>query len=151
MKNSLFIAMATGLTFFSLAVEAAYMPSPTHAKGDRIRVKGESGIEIDAEYSPDMTVQFGTAYGKDLNNEYTRDQYHRHSDRERNEGSLYIQAVVPITFGDRKRPDAKRLYDMELQNRQLEIDRLQAEVALMKAALEAGATSREQIFTENAS
>ncbi|GAL18854.1 hypothetical protein JCM19235_2277 [Vibrio maritimus] len=127
---------------------AAYMPSPTMAKGDRIRVRGESGIEVDATYSPDMTLQMGGALGNDSNRDQFWDHHHRHQDRYRNENSVYIQAVIPITFGERKKPDPQRLYDIELRAREASIAKLEAELELMKAALEAGAVSSKEIFSE---
>lgn len=127
---------------------AAYMPSPTMAQGDRIRVRGESGIEIDATYQPDMTLQMGGSLGNDLNKDNWYDHHHRHQDRYRNENSVYIQAVVPITFGERKKPDPQRLYDIELRAREAQIQKLEAEVRLLRAASEAGATSTKEIFIE---
>ncbi|WP_112479160.1 hypothetical protein [Vibrio variabilis] len=50
------LALAALLAF---EATAAYMPSPTMAQGDRIRVRGQSGVEIDATYQPDMTIQMG--------------------------------------------------------------------------------------------
>ncbi|GAB2666553.1 hypothetical protein [Vibrio panuliri] len=134
---------AIAITSFTLSnsVSAAYMPSPTQAKGDRVRIKGESGIEIDAEYAPDMTVQFGTSYGNGLSKDNHHD-YHRNSNRKRDEAAIYVQAVVPITFGQRNKPDPNRLYEMELQNRNLQIETLKAELQLMKAAMHAGSVSQ---------
>ncbi|WP_162674544.1 hypothetical protein [Vibrio variabilis] len=56
--------------------------------------------------------------------------------------------MIPIRFGERKKPDPQRLYNIELRARQAEIEKLEAEVELLRAAAGAGATSTNDIFVE---
>ncbi|GAM64819.1 hypothetical protein JCM19232_3112 [Vibrio ishigakensis] len=109
-------------------------------------MRGESGIEIDTTLQPDMTIQFGGALGDDKNKDHY--YHHHHQDRYRNESSIYIQAVIPITFGESKKPDPQRLYDIELRAREASIKKLEAELKLLRAASSAGATSTKEIFVE---
>ncbi|GLP96121.1 hypothetical protein [Paraferrimonas sedimenticola] len=115
-------------------LQAANMPSPTMAQGDRIRVRGETGIELDATYAPKMTIQTGIMAGKDNGRERWHDCFNR---RNRDEGMVYIQAVIPITFGDKPQADPTRLYDLELRARQAHIEKLEAEIELLRASAQA--------------
>lgn len=132
----------------STSVTAAYMPSPTQARGDRVRVKGQSGVEIDATYAPDMTLQFGAAYGDDRNNEHYKDWDRNDRYHKRDQASVYAQVVIPITFGERKKPDPNRLYEIELATLEQEKERMRIQLEIMKAALEAGVTDMEDMFDE---
>ncbi|KPA54556.1 hypothetical protein [Photobacterium leiognathi] len=145
MKKIILGAALSLTTFSSLA---AYIPSPTMAQGDRVRVRGESGIEIDATYAPDMTIQFGGGIGQDRRDERYRDHYDRHNKHDRNEGTIYIQAIVPVTFGKKKQPDPNRLYDIELRAREAHISKLEAEVRLLKAAANSGAIQSKDLYVE---
>ncbi|WP_028862792.1 hypothetical protein [Psychromonas aquimarina] len=143
--KKLIIGAALALT--TLSSIAGYMPSPTMAQGDRVRVRGESGIEIDTTIAPDMTLQMGGSYGQDKSHDRYYDHL-RHNDRDRNEGTIYIQAVIPITFGDKAKPDPSRLYDLELRARNTHIQKLEAELLLLKAAATAGKSNGKEIFVE---
>ena len=142
------IMVVACLSLSTASAIAAHMPSPTMAKGDRVRVRGESGIEIDTTIAPDMTLQIGAAYVKDSSNDhyYYATQY---NSRQKNEASIYLQAVIPITFGDRSKPDPSRLYDLELRSRTANIKKLEAEVLILRAAAASGqATSSDVLFIE---
>lgn len=110
----------------SSIANAAYIPSVQQSTGYD-EIKTSTGIVCRQSMSNQTYINMGVTGSQ---NNYRDEGWDNWNSRDNGEAMVYVQMTIPI--GSPERMDCSRIYDLEVERQQLEIQQLKTQLELLQ-------------------